>query len=965
MMPKPSAASASIAEMVDKAGHYLPDQAPIHAFVHHNTLHPYEHLPFKEAVRSASDAFGAAPFMDEAAYREAYSKGRILIEDIEATLKQEVTDLYGPIFEGGPMRKAWLMWRLSSLFDIPSESSIRWWLYEHNLLNKPHPLADSAARSKRSHIYEAYYREPAKGTLEQLWKRLESAAQPIREELGKVRLRDFYLHVANIDTDAWVHPMLIRLCGAYLDQGVANHVIPHRNKGFLEAFWKFVETPVLLAESWMRGLRQQARQKKSMPAEALVEAILKEMGIEESVWPQVIHDTLQSLRGWGGMFRQFELYPHKAPIHREPATLMDYLAVQLLLDLAAARRAAKVTGIQLNEYKTVHPQSSYQHAIIAYEAFVSAQAFGITIATFDDPALVEAWLSEHRRFDHFERCYLMHLGYERRHRHHILDAISEHWRLKKAKTKSEHSTPAFQTLFCMDDREESTRRHLEELSPDAETYGCPGFFGVAMQYKGLDDAVSRSLCPVVVTPRHYVEEVPLKEYGQGNYRKRRQLHGKLIARLRQSENALFSSTAWTILSGPFYSISLVIHSLAPQLAKKLHDCFTSHDAHRPATILALFRKGDEKTEDGLYRGYTIEEAADVVAGLLRSMGLINRFAPLVAAIGHGSSSLNNPHEAAYNCGATGGGRGGPNARAFAMMANHAQVRALLAQQGITIPESCVFVGGYHNTADDSIVYYDLELIPDSHSTAFANMRKALSEACMYSAQERCRRFEDAPHYIPAPEALAIAERHAMDLAQPRPEYGHATNAVCIIGRRENTKGLFFDRRAFLISYNPEHDANGALIANILQAAGPVGAGINLEYFFSRVDPHVYGCGTKLPHNISGLVGVMNGHASDLRTGLVWQMVELHEPVRLLVVVEATPERLLWVAQDRPVVGQLVGNEWVQLASCHPDSGELTVFHQGKFVPYQPEATGFPIASRSGEVFMGTRNNLGCAHITER
>ena len=44
----------------------------------------------------------------------------------------------------------------------------------------------------------------------------------------------------------------------------------------------------------------------------------------------------------------------------------------------------------------------------------------------------------------------------------------------------------------------------------------------------------------------------------------------------------------------------------------------------------------------------------------------------------------------------------------------------------------------------------------------------------------------------------------------------------------------------------------------------------------------YGCGTKLPHNIAALLGVMDGATSDLRTGLPWQMVEIHEPMRLLL-----------------------------------------------------------------------------------
>ena len=75
-------------------------------------------------------------------------------------------------------------------------------------------------------------------------------------------------------------------------------------------------------------------------------------------------------------------------------------------------------------------------------------------------------------------------------------------------------------------------------------------------------------------------------------------------------------------------------------------------------------------------------------------------------------------------------------------------------------------------------------------------------------------------------------------------------------------------------------------ANILLAAGPVGAGISLEYYFSTVDNERFGCASKVTHNIAGLFGVMEGADSDLRTGLPWQMVEIHEAMRLLVVVDA-------------------------------------------------------------------------------
>ena len=106
----------------------------------------------------------------------------------------------------------------------------------------------------------------------------------------------------------------------------------------------------------------------------------------------------------------------------------------------------------------------------------------------------------------------------------------------------------------------------------------------------------------------------------------------------------------------------------------------------------------------------------------------------------------------------------------------------------------------------------------------------------------------------------------------------------VVGRRERTRGLYLDRRAFLTSYDPtQDDADGTILARTMAAIFPVCGGISLEYYFSHVDNSGYGCGTKLPHNITSLLGVMDGAASDLRTGLPWQMVEIHEPVRLLFV----------------------------------------------------------------------------------
>ncbi|MBK6523954.1 MAG: DUF2309 family protein [Sphingobacteriaceae bacterium] len=69
-------------------------------------------------------------------------------------------------------------------------------------------------------------------------------------------------------------------------------------------------------------------------------------------------------------------------------------------------------------------------------------------------------------------------------------------------------------------------------------------------------------------------------------------------------------------------------------------------------------------ENNLQIGFTIAEMASRVEALLRGIGLINQFAPLVYVVAHGSSSANNPHHGAHDCGACSGRPGAVNARVF-------------------------------------------------------------------------------------------------------------------------------------------------------------------------------------------------------------------------------------------------------------------------------------------------------------
>src|SRR5438270_121819 len=81
-------------------------QGPIGVFVHHNTLHAFQDLPFEQGVIEASHLFGAEPYMAEAAYRAELARGRIHLEDIDAVLDSEPDAVVFPRLSRHSLRRA-------------------------------------------------------------------------------------------------------------------------------------------------------------------------------------------------------------------------------------------------------------------------------------------------------------------------------------------------------------------------------------------------------------------------------------------------------------------------------------------------------------------------------------------------------------------------------------------------------------------------------------------------------------------------------------------------------------------------------------------------------------------------------------------------------------------------------------------------------------------------------------------
>ena len=108
---------------------------------------------------------------------------------------------------------------------------------------------------------------------------------------------------------------------------------------------------------------------------------------------------------------------------------------------------------------------------------------------------------------------------------------------------------------------------------------------------------------------------------------------------------------------------------------------------------------------------------------------------------------------------------------------------------------------------------------------------------------------------------------------------------------------------------------------------------------------------------------MDGAASDLRTGLPWQMVEIHEPVRSLFIIETTPEAMLRIMDRNEGIGRLCRNGWVQLALLHPETRrDQRLPGRRRSGRISPRPSVLPRAASSVDWYRGWRDHLEFAEI---
>ena len=795
-----------IDEILHDLKHYLPAQAPLKDFVHHNTLHAFQELSFFDALQKSNEVFGYKTSLSILEYKALHENGKIPMTVIDWVLKNEKSII---------------------------------------------PLDD------RKRLL------------------LETKDNPeYKKRIGKLRV--VWKNKLHIDLNTLVHLNLFKLVGSYLDQGISSNHFPNDKKGLLNAISELEQN------TFFEFFHSQRVKDLLFKKSRKIEDLLKIVVGDESYYQQYLFDQQFAHPGWSGMVAVIESKPET--LHEKKfINFEDFVYLELLLEIDALD---KIYGV--NKWQPISKLTNQAPIDI-----LSGSEFNVEWE-------VKKWWQQCFEFSFYDQ---------------VLLGLKE----KATSVKSLDKTPTFQGLFCIDDREESLRRHIELIDDNCQTLGTPAHFNLPIFYRPSGGKFNTQVCPGGISPKHVIIDASTSR------KKKKDLHFH-----KSSHNFL---TGWMISQtlGFWSALKLFINIFKPTISPG-HSSSFEHMSHKSELVIENVN-GEEKY--GLQIGFTSYEMKKIVINELQKTGLTKNFAPIVYLFGHGGSSTNNPYYAGYNCGACSGRPSSLNSRVFALMANRQDVRTYLKENGIYVPETTQFLGGLHDTTRDEIAYYDEHLLSQENQDRHINNKIVFKKALANNAKERARQFISIDTRKAAKEVHKEVRKRSVALFEPRPELNHSNNCLCIVGDRKLTKKLFLDQRAFLSSYDWKSDASGQLLVTILNAATPVCGGINLEYFFSRVDNENFGAGSKLPHNVVGLFGVANGIEGDLRTGLPIQMVEVHDPLRLLMIVEQKPAIVRSVLDQNPATKEWYMNGWVNLAIIEPDSHEILIFKNGEFVSYTP------------------------------
>lgn len=698
----------------------------------------------------------------------------------------------------------------------------------------------------------------------------------------------------------------IKWCKLYIDDAQSGWTMPNRDKGLFYAWRRLVAYDPALTKD------QRARL-KSLPNEAedLMQQALSYLNISEADAQTYLENHLLSLPGWAGMMLWQDEHNHK--VHD---LLFSYLAIRIAMEWAIVEPYLPVSQPEdLNDMNKEELIASWiqwgNFSIQSWKALsIEAQQAHIQFAyRFNEQFCRKLWL------DAWEATYNQQLK----------AMIGP----KSSVEDEQQSQTLVQMAFCIDVRSEPFRKHIEANGP-FETIGIAGFFGLPIEKAELGKKYSHPSLPVMNQPQHKIKEYT-HEHEPNAFQQRKHALESVTYTFKKMKQNVLPSLLLPELSGPWLSLQMFTRSFIPKsVGSVIRKFYTSWLKKPNDTALTLNYEPQHQhnhrhihLEDDLPVGFTDEEKVNYALQALKLMDLTDDLAPLVVMCGHGSQSANNPYAASLDCGACGGAASGFNAKVLAQLCNLPEVRQGLLQEGVAIPETTIFAAAEHQTSIDTLTWIYVPELTEAARNAYENIEAAMPKISYQANKKRLSQLpnNNLTNRNPNHEVYRLTN----DWSEIRPEWGLAKNAAFIIGQRELTKQSDLAGRAFLHNYNWKNDENGTILENIIAGPALVAQWINLQYYASTVAPHYYGSGSKTTQSVTAGIGVMQGNASDLLTGLPWQSVMsadnkmYHSPIRLVVVIQAPQAFISRLLENDETFKQKVMHGWVRLASVDEDN----------------------------------------------
>jgi hypothetical protein len=676
-------------------------------------------------------------------------------------------------------------------------------------------------------------------------------------------------------------------CAAYFDEGQASWQLPDRNLSPYTA-WRAAmrhdRNPEAMGISGFRAAIA------GLPADpiAAITAVVETLGTPHAAVGDYLHRALFDIGGWAA-YARYRVWDNGL-YGRPDATLVELLAIRMAWGYALfLERSDPAFRDAWGEAMAQAAQLPAAHGLAGDPA-----VHGLA----GDPALAIDLLAQNGYEHGFQRRLLAKFAAEPK------AESGQPWPRRSA------ARVAVQAAFCIDVRSEVFRRALESVCA-AQTIGFAGFFGYPIEYVPIGRTTGGAQCPVLLTPAFAVCET----VADAGPEEETEILGLRLLRRRAAKAwksfklSAVSSFTYVETAGPLFAAKLVGDSLG--ITRPVTDPNT--DGLDTAVIGRVGPQIEARTVRGRATGFTPAQALTQAEAVLRGMSLTRDFAPLVMLAGHGSTTANNPHASGLDCGACGGHTGEANARIAAGILNDPEVRRGLRRKGIDIPEDSWFLGCLHDTTTDEVCIFDQHEVPAAFARPLAELKTWLAQASQKARAERARLLGVAD----AADVDAAVLRRSHDWSQVRPEWGLAGNAAFIAAPRAVTRDMDLSGRAFLHSYDWQDDSGFGVLSLIMNAPMVVASWINLQYYGSTVNNRAFGSGNKVLHNVVGTLGVLEGNAGDLKTGLPWQSVHdgvrfIHEPLRLNVFIAAPIAAMNDVIMASQTVRELVDNRWIHL-----------------------------------------------------